>query len=168
MSGIEVCTRLRQAGTQTPILMLTARNLVEQRVEGLDAGADDYLTKPFALAELLARVRALIRRGFNKSGAILRYADLELDRHRRRVSRGPVAIQLTAKEFALLELLMLRAPDPVTRAEIIEHVWDRRFDSGTNLVEVYINRLRQRIDQDRPTRLILTLRGVGYRLGVPK
>ena len=168
MSGIEVCRRLRRAGTQTPILMLTARNLVEQRVEGLDAGADDYLTKPFALAELLARVRALIRRGFNQSGAILRYADLELDRHRRRVLRGPVAIQLTSKEFALLELLMLRAPEPVTRSEIIEHVWDCRFDSETNLVEVYINRLRQRIDQDHPTKLILTLRGVGYRLGVPK
>jgi DNA-binding response OmpR family regulator len=167
MSGIEVCERLRQTGIQTPILMLTARNLVEQRVEGLDAGADDYLTKPFALAELLARVRALIRRGFNKSGAILRYADLELDRHRRRVQRGPAAIRLTSKEFALLELLMLRAPESVTRSEIIEHVWDCRFDTETNLVEVYINRLRQRIDRDHPTKLILTLRGVGYRLGGP-
>jgi DNA-binding response OmpR family regulator len=168
MSGIEVCTCLRRAGTQTPILMLTARTLVEQRVEGLDAGADDYLTKPYALAELLARVRALIRRGFNKSGAILRHADLELDRHRRHVQRGPRTIPLTAKEFSLLEFLMLRAPEPVTRSEIIEHVWDYDFDSETNLVEVYINRLRQKVDQDHPTKLIHTVRGLGYRLGEPE
>jgi len=165
MSGIEVCTRLRQAGSLTPILMLTARTLVEQRVEGLDAGADDYLTKPFSLAELLARVRALIRRGFAKSGAVLRYSDLELDRHRRRGRRGPKTIQLTAKEFSLLEFLMLRALEPVTRSEIIEHVWDCDFDTGTNLVEVYISRLRQKVDQDHPTKLIHTLRGVGYQLG---
>jgi DNA-binding response OmpR family regulator len=168
LSGIEVCQRLRREGVQTPILMLTARSLVEQRVEGLDAGADDYLTKPFALAELLARVRALIRRGFSRGGAILRYEDLELDRHRRRVQRGSLDIPLTAKEFALLEFLMLRAPEPVTRSEIIEHVWDCHFDSETNLVEVYINRLRQKVDQDHPRKLISTLRGMGYRLGVPK
>src|SRR5260370_19369036 len=104
---------------EAPVLMLTARSLVEQRVEGLDAGADDYLTKPFALAELTARVRALIRRGFNKSGAVLRYADLELDRHRRRTTRGAAAIPLTSKEFALLELLLLRAPPAGTRSEIV-------------------------------------------------
>ena len=166
LDGVEVCRRLRREGIQTPILMLTARSLVEQRVEGLDAGADDYLTKPFALAELTARVRALIRRGFNKSAAILRYADLELDRHRRRTTRGAAAIPLTSKEFALLEFLLLRAPEPVTRSEIVEHVWDCHFDSETNLVEVYINRLRQKIDQDH--RLIHTVRGVGYRLGVPE
>jgi DNA-binding response OmpR family regulator len=166
VSGVEVCRKLRQAGLETPILMLTARSLVEQRVEGLDAGADDYLTKPFALAELSARVRALVRRGFNKSGAILRYADLELDRHRRRTARGAAAIPLTSKEFALLEFLLLRAPEPVTRSEIVEHVWDCHFDSETNLVEVYINRLRQKIDQDRSAKLIHTVRGVGYRLGV--
>jgi DNA-binding response OmpR family regulator len=165
LSGIEVCHKLRQAGIQTPILMLTARSLVEQRVQGLDAGADDYLTKPFALAELQARVRALVRRGFNKSRATLGCADLELDRHRRRVTRGGAAVPLTSKEFALLELLMLRAPEPVTRSEIIEHVWDCHFDSESNLVEVYINRLRQKLDSDRPMRLIHTLRGVGYRLG---
>ncbi len=113
--------------------MLTARSLVEQRVEGLDAGADDYLTKPFALRELLARVRALIRRGFNKSGAVIRYAeDLKLHRHRRRAQRGRTAIQLTAKEFALLEFFTLRAPEPVTRSEIVEHVWDCHFNSETN------------------------------------
>lgn len=168
LSGIEVCRRLRQAGVQTPILMLTARSLVEQRVAGLDAGADDYLVKPFALAELQARVRALIRRGFKKSSAKLGYADVELDRHRRRVTRSGRPVPLTSKEFALLELLMLRAPEPVTRSEIIEHVWDCHFDSESNLVEVYVNRLRQKLDFDRSARLIHTLRGVGYRLGAPE
>ncbi len=167
LSGVEVCRRLRQWGVEVPILMLTARTLVEQKVEGLDAGADDYLTKPFALAELQARLRALTRRGLVKGEATLRYADLELDRHRRRARRGAEPIPLTLKEFALLEFLLLRAPDPVTRSEIIEHVWDSRFDSETNLVEVYINRLRQKLDQDRAVKLIHTVRGVGYRLGLP-
>lgn len=166
LSGIEVCRELRQRGIEAPVLMLTARGLVEQRVEGLDAGADDYLTKPFVLAELLARVRALVRRGFHSGNAKLRYADLELDRHRRRAMRGKDAIPLTAKEFALLELFLLRAPELVTRTEIVEHVWDCHFDSETNLVEVYINRLRQKIDQNGATKLIHTIRGVGYRLGV--
>jgi DNA-binding response OmpR family regulator len=168
LSGVEVCRELRQQGVEAPVLMLTARTLVEQRVEGLDAGADDYLTKPFALAELLARVRALVRRGFHKGGAKLFYADLELDRHRRRAIRGKAAIPLTTKEFALLELFLLRAPEAVTRSEIIEHVWDCHFDSETNLVEVYINRLRQKIDQNRPVKLIHTVRGVGYRLVAPE
>jgi two-component system copper resistance phosphate regulon response regulator CusR len=164
MSGIEVCRRLRREKTETPILMLTARSLVEQRVEGLDAGADDYLTKPFALDELQARVRALVRRGFNRGGARLRCADLEMDRHRRRVTLAGALIPLTTKEFALLEFLLLRAPEAVTRSEIVEHVWDSHFDSETNLVEVYINRLRRKIDQHG--KLIHTLRGVGYRLGL--
>ncbi|MGH9455358.1 MAG: response regulator transcription factor [Terriglobia bacterium] len=167
-SGIEVCQRIRVAEIRTPILMLTARTLVEQRVEGLDAGADDYLTKPFALAELHARVRALARRGFNKSGVTLRWADLELDRRRRRVVRGKTEIPLTSKEFALLELLLLRAPDTVTRSEIIEHVWDCHFDSETNLVEVYINRLRQKIDQIHAAKLIQTVRGSGYKIASPE
>jgi two-component system copper resistance phosphate regulon response regulator CusR len=145
--------------------MLTARGLVEQRVEGLDAGADDYLTKPFVLAELLARVRALVRRGLHSGNAKLHYLDLELDRHRRRATRGKMAVPLTSKEFALLELFLLHAPDLVTRSEIVEHVWDRHFDSETNLVEVYVNRLRQKIDQNRPVKLIHTVRGIGYRLG---
>ena len=166
LSGIEVCQRLRRTGVQTPILMLTARGLVEERVEGLDAGADDYLTKHFALAELQARLRALMRRGFASGGATLRYADLELDRRRRRVNRGQKAIPLTSKEFALLEFLLLRAPESVTRSEIIEHVWDMQFDNESNLLEVYVNRLRQKIDQGRAVKLIHTLRGVGYRLGV--
>lgn len=165
LSGLEVCKELRQRGIEAPVLMLTARGLVEQRVEGLDAGADDYLTKPFVLAELLARVRALVRRGFHGGNARLHYGDLSLDRHRRRATRGQQMIPLTAKEFALLELLLLRAPELVTRSEIVEHVWDCHFDSETNLVEVYINRLRQKIDQTGPAKLIHTIRGVGYRLG---
>jgi DNA-binding response OmpR family regulator len=168
MSGIEVCRELRQRGVEAPVMMLTARTLVEQRVEGLDAGADDYLTKPFVLAEFLARVRALVRRGFHKGNARLRYADLELDRHRRRATRGKEIIPLTSKEFALLELFLLHAPDLVTRSEIVEHVWDYHFDSETNLVEVYINRLRQKIDLNGTTKLIHTVRGVGYRLGMPE
>src|SRR5690348_4402138 len=124
MTGVELCRKLRQEEIQSPILMLTARGLVEQRVEGLDAGADDYLVKPFALAELQARVRALVRRNFRRGEAKLRCADLELDRHRRTVTRAGNRISLTSKEFALLELLLLRAPDSVTRSEIIEHVWD--------------------------------------------
>jgi DNA-binding response OmpR family regulator len=164
INGIQVCRMLRETGVEVPILMLTARGLVEQRVEGLDAGADDYLIKPFALAELLARVRALVRRNFGRGAARLRYADLEIDRHRRRVMRGTATIPLTSKEFALLEFLMLRAPDTITRSEIVEHVWDCHFDSESNLVEVYINRLRQKVDHDQPNKLIHTVRGVGYSL----
>jgi DNA-binding response OmpR family regulator len=163
--GVEVCRTLRNRGVNSPVLMLTARGMVEQRVEGLDAGADDYLTKPFAVAELLARVRALIRRGFQKSAATLRTGDLELDRHRRRAQRSGTPISLTSKEFALLELLLLRSPDIVPRSEILEHIWDAHFDSGTNLLEVYIKRLRQKIDHDYAAKLIHTVRGVGYRLG---
>src|SRR5579884_3503189 len=148
LDGLEVCRQLRRAGVETPILMLTARGMVADRVEGLDAGADDYLTKPFALAELHARIRALARR-------------------RRRVERGGQPIALTQKEFALLEFLLLRAPEPVPRSEIIEHVWDSSFDSQSNLVEVYINRLRQKIDQNASVRLLHTVRGVGYRIGLP-
>ncbi len=168
LTGLQVCSELRQQGIEAPILMVTARGLVEQKVEGLDAGADDYLSKPFALAELLARVRALVRRGLHSGNAKLHYADLFLDRHRRRATRGKQEVPLTSKEFALLELLLLRAPEFVTRSEIVEHVWDCHFDSETNLVEVYVNRLRQKIDHNCPDRLIHTIRGVGYRLGVQK
>src|SRR5882762_5443398 len=162
-SVIEVCRELRQMNLEAPILMVSARTLVDQRVEGLDAGADDYLTKPFALAELRARVRALTRRGFYKCGAKLRCDDLELDRHRRIAIRRGTQIALTSKELALLELLMMRSPDNVTRSEIVEHVWSCSFDSETNLVEVYINRLRNRLHADNGPRLIHTIRGVGYR-----
>ena len=159
LNGIEVCRELRDARIDTPILMLSARSLVEQRVEGLDAGADDYLTKPFAVAELLARVRALVRRRVSKLGRTLQFADVELDRHRRTVRRFGNTLALTAKEFAVLEFLLMRAPDVAPRTEIIEHVWDYHFDSETNLVEVYINRLRQKMGEPR---LIQTVHGVGY------
>ncbi|HVC00287.1 MAG TPA: response regulator transcription factor [Candidatus Dormibacteraeota bacterium] len=165
IDGLEVCRRLRQSGMETPILMLTARGLVEERVRGLDAGADDYLVKPFALAELHARIRALSRRGLNR-GVTLRFADLTLDRRRRSVERGGQAITLTQKEFALLEFLLLRVPETVTRSEIVEHVWDSTFDSGSNLVEVYMNRLRQKVDHGYGVKLLHTVRGVGYRLGL--
>lgn len=165
MDGLEICRRLRRDGVETPILMLTARGLVEERVRGLDAGADDYLVKPFALAELHARIRALSRRGLNR-GVTLRFADLTLDRRRRVVERHGIPIALTQKEFALLEFLLLRAPETVSRSEIIEHVWDHSFDSGSNLVEVYINRLRQKIDHGHAVKLLHTVRGVGYRLGL--
>jgi DNA-binding response OmpR family regulator len=159
LSGIDVCRELRDAHIDTPILMLSARSLVEQRVEGLDAGADDYLTKPFAVAELLARVRALVRRRASKLGRTLQFAEIALDRHRRTVSRSGTALTLTAKEFAVLEFLLMRAPEVAPRTEIIEHVWDYHFDSETNLVEVYINRLRQKMGEPR---LIQTVHGVGY------
>jgi DNA-binding response OmpR family regulator len=166
LSGIQVCRELRDARIDTPILMLTARSLVEQRVEGLDSGADDYLTKPFAVAELLARVRALVRRRLAKSRNTLRYADLELDPQHRRVTRSGRTIALTSKEFALLEFLLSRAPGVASRTEIIEHVWDSGFDSETNLVEVYINRLRQKISGEGSSKIIQTVHGVGYCLKV--
>src|SRR6202049_813429 len=166
LSGIEVCRELRQRGIEAPVMMLTARGLIEQRVEGLDAGADDYLTKPFVLAELLARVRALVRRGFHSGNARLCYADLALDRHRRRATRGQEIIPLTSKEFALLALLFVWAPELVTRSEIVENVWDYHFESETNLVEVYINRLRQKIDSNGTAKLIHNVRGIGYFLGM--
>jgi DNA-binding response OmpR family regulator len=165
MSGIQVCRELREAGNETPILMLTARSLVEQRVEGLDSGADDYLTKPFALAELHARLRALSRRGFHKEGMKLRCADLELDRQHRCATRGGQQIPMSLKEYLLLELLLRHSPEAVARSEIVEQVWSYDFDTSTNLVEVYINRLRQKIDLNQATKLIHTVRGVGYRLG---
>jgi len=164
LSGVQVCRELRDSKIDTPILMLTARTLVEQRVEGLDAGADDYLTKPFAVAELLARVRALVRRRLSHSAMILRYADVELDRHHRRVRRSGRSVVLTAKEFSLLEFLISRAPEPVSRTEIIEHVWDANYDSETNLVEVYITRLRQKLSAGGESKLIHTVHGVGYSL----
>jgi two-component system copper resistance phosphate regulon response regulator CusR len=160
MNGIQVCRELREAGNETPILMLTARSLVEQRVEGLDAGADDYLTKPFALAELHARLRALSRRGMK-----LRCADLELDRQHRCATRGGQQIPMSLKEYLLLELLLRHSPEAVARSEIVQQVWSYDFDTSTNLVEVYINHLRHKIDLNQTIKLIHTVRGVGYRLG---
>jgi len=166
LSGIQVCQKLRTAHIDTPILMLTARSLIEQRVEGLDAGADDYLTKPFAVAELLARVRAMARRKI--SGRVLRYAGVELDRHERSVTRAGRTISLTSREFALLEFLLSRAPNAVPRYEIIEQVWDLHFDPQTNLVEVYINRLRQKICAAGESKIIQTIHGVGYCVREPE
>jgi two-component system copper resistance phosphate regulon response regulator CusR len=168
LSGIQVCRELRAAHLDTPILMVTARTLVEDRVEGLDSGADDYLVKPFAVAELLARIRAMVRRRKSGAGRILRYADIELDRHERRVSRAGRVISLTAKEFALLEFLLIRAPQAVSRNEIIENVWNMNFDPGTNLVEVYVNRLRHKTSGHGEPKIIHTIQGVGYCLRTGK
>ena len=164
-SGIEVCKEIRQAGIETPVLMLTARGLLDQKVQGLDAGADDYLTKPFELAELHARIRALTRRGFHNGNANLHVANLEMDRKKRIARRNGRLISLSPKEFSLLELLMLRSPKVAHRTEIIEHVWSLEFDTETNIVEVYINRLRQKLDHENPVKLIHTVRGMGYKIG---
>jgi DNA-binding response OmpR family regulator len=167
LTGIQLCRELRQAGIETPILMLTARSLIEQRVEGLDVGADDYMTKPFVLVELHARIRALTRRGLHNRNAHFQVADLDLDRHKRSAVRGGSSLSLTSKEFSMLELLMLHSPRVVPRSEIIEYVWSYGFDTETNLVEVYINRLRQKVDHPYAVKLIQTMRGVGYSIGVP-
>ncbi|MBX5477493.1 MAG: response regulator transcription factor [Pyrinomonas methylaliphatogenes] len=160
--GFEVCRELRQKGWRRPILLLTARDAVEDRVRGLDLGADDYLTKPFAFKELMARLRALLRRSDELRPSIIRIADLEIDTNGQRVRRGGQPIELTAKEYALLEYLARNAGRIVRREEIAEHVWDERFDPFSNLIEVYINRLRRKIDEPFGTPLIHTRRGAGY------
>jgi DNA-binding response OmpR family regulator len=160
--GFEVCRELRQKRWRRPILLLTARDAVEDRVRGLDLGADDYLTKPFAFKELMARLRALLRRSDELRPSIIRIADLEIDTNGQRVRRGGQPIELTAKEYALLEYLARNAGRIVRREEIAEHVWDERFDPFSNLIEVYINRLRRKIDEPFGTPLIHTRRGAGY------
>ena len=164
LDGFAVCRSLRVCGVQTPILMLTARDTVEDRVAGLDAGADDYLTKPFAFAELLARVKALLRRGPVNRSSTLRVADLELDRLTQQVRRAGRRVELTSKEFALLEYLMVNAGRVLSRNMIIEHVWDQSFDGFTNIVDVYVRHLRNKVDEDHPHKLIRTVRGVGYKI----
>jgi DNA-binding response OmpR family regulator len=161
--GLDVLRHVRAHRPHLPVLVLTARGAVEDRVAGLDLGADDYLVKPFAFAELSARVRALLRRGYRES-AELRMADLVMDVTTRRVSRAGQRIELTSKEFALLEFLLRSAHRPVSRTMIIEHVWDIHFDSVTNVVEVYVNYLRNKVDKGFSPRLIHTVRGVGYML----
>jgi two-component system copper resistance phosphate regulon response regulator CusR len=163
-TGLDVCRELRESGTTTPILMLTARDSVPDRVAGLDAGADDYLPKPFHFDELLARVRALLRRGPTLNSPVLAIDDLLIDTRTRRVSRRASPIQLTSREYALLEYLARRADEVVSRAAIVEHVWDDNYDSVSNLVEVYIQRLRRKIDDDHERKLIRTRRGSGYTL----
>lgn len=164
VDGFEVCRRLRAAGRWPPVLMLTARDAVLDRVAGLDAGADDYLTKPFSFAELLARVRALVRRGAAERPTVLRVGDLGLDPATRRVRRGDREIELTNKEFALLEFFMRHPGEVLSRTRIIEHVWDFAYDGGSNVVDVYVRYLRSKVDRPFRKRSIETVRGAGYRL----
>jgi len=167
-NGFAITRDLRERGATVPILLLTAKNEIGDRVEGLDAGADDYLPKPFAFAELLARVRALLRRAEPSRETLLTISDLTLEPATRRVTRGDDEIDLTAKEFALLEFLLRNKGKVLTRTSITEHVWDMNFDSGTNVVDVYIRYLRRKIDDDFPIKLIHTIRGVGYVLREPR
>jgi two-component system copper resistance phosphate regulon response regulator CusR len=164
LNGLELCQRLRADKSAIPILMLTARGGPDQRVEGLDAGADDYLAKPYHFPELLARVRALLRRGPALAPAVLEYHDLTIDTRGRRVERGGRLIPLTAKEYALLEYLLRRQGEVVGRADIAEHVWDDSFDPMSNLIEVYVQRLRRKVDDGHRLKLIQTRRGAGYSL----
>jgi len=160
--GYEVCRELRQRGNTTPVLMLTARATVDDRITGFDAGADDYLTKPFSFRELLARIRALLRRDSQLRPDVLEIADLVLDSASHRVVRASKEVQLTAKEYALLEYLARRQGQLVSRAEIAAHVWDDSFDPFSNTIEVYVNRLRKKIDGDHSIKLLHTRRGEGY------
>jgi two-component system response regulator MprA len=164
VDGLEVCRRLRGAGSKLPVLMLTARTEVEDRVAGLDAGADDYVTKPFALEELLARVRALLRRTGDTDGDVVRFADLELDPATREVTRGGRSIELTRTEFSLLELFMRNPRQVLTRTIIFERVWGYDFGYASNSLDVYIGYLRRKTEADGEPRLIQTVRGVGYAL----
>jgi two-component system copper resistance phosphate regulon response regulator CusR len=163
LDGWQVLAGMRRAGREMPVLFLTARDQVEDRVKGLELGADDYLVKPFAFAELLARVRTLLRRGGrSKDAEQMRVADLELDLLRRRVTRGGQRIDLTAKEFALLELLLRRRGEVLPRSLIASQIWDMNFDSDTNVIEVAVRRLRAKMDDGFEPKLIRTVRGMGY------
>ena len=164
IDGFDVCRRLRAADRWAPILLLTARLAVEDRVHGLDAGADDYLTKPFSFAELAARVRALVRRQSGARPALLEVGDLRVDPATRRVARGEVEIPLSPKEMALLELLVRHTGEVVTRTRILDHVWDFAYDGTSNVVDQYIAYLRKKIDRPFGRNDIETIRGVGYRL----
>lgn len=169
LNGWEVLQRMRQRGQEMPAMFLTARDQVEDRVKGLELGADDYLVKPFSFAELLARVRTILRRGRNGvEVTTLKVADLELDLLRRRVSRAGKRIDLTAKEFGLLELLMRRQGEVLPRSLIASQVWDMNFDSDTNVIEVAVRRLRTKIDEGHESKLIQTVRGMGYVLEIPE
>jgi DNA-binding response OmpR family regulator len=164
MNGRAVCSHLRGQGMQTPVLMLTARDAIEDRVMGLDSGADDYLVKPFAFAELLARIRALLRREPALIGTVLRLADLTLDTITRQVCRGDQPVPLSSKEYSVLEFLMRHPNQALTRAAIAEHVWNYEFDNLSNLVDVYIHTLRRKLDAGQRTKLLHTVWGVGYQL----
>jgi DNA-binding response OmpR family regulator len=162
MNGTEVLRRLRQTDANVPVLVLTARDALGDKLENFEAGADDYLTKPFAFAELLVRVKALLRRGPVSRASVLRVGDLELDRLSQQVRRAGQRIELTAKEYALLEYLMANAGRVLSRTMIIEHVWDQSFDGVTNIVDVYVRHLRNKVDERHERKLIRTVRGVGY------
>ncbi len=167
VDGLEVCRRMRAAGDDTPVLMLTARDAIEDRVQGLDAGADDYLVKPFALAELLARLRALLRRRSDDTSEVLTFADLSLDPASREAKRGERAFTLTRIEYDLLELLLRHPRQVLTREVILDRVWGYSFDSGTNSLAVYVGYLRRKTEAGDEPRLIHTARGVGYVLREP-
>jgi two-component system OmpR family response regulator len=164
IDGFEVCRRMRRAERWAPVLLLTARDGVEDRVQGLDAGADDYVTKPFSFAELAARVRALVRRGAATRPAALRVGDLRLDPATHRASRGDVDLALSPKEMAVLELLMRNVGAVVTRTQLLEHAWDSAYDGGSNVVDQYVAYLRKKVDRPFGRHDIETVRGVGYRL----
>jgi heavy metal response regulator len=161
MSGMEICRRLRRKGVKTPVLMLTAVDSVSSKVQGLESGADDYLTKPFAFSELVARVKALLRR-YGDSVSELSLEDLKIDLLARRVFRGRTEIQLTPKEFSLLEYLLRNKGRVLSRTQIIENVWGYTFDPSTNVIDVHIKSIREKVDENFPKRLIHTVRGVGY------
>jgi two-component system OmpR family response regulator len=164
LNGFETCAALREAGVWAPVLMLTARDAVEDRVSGLDAGADDYLTKPFSFAELLARLRALVRRGATKRPTVLAVGDLRLDPAERRVWRGSTEVHLSSKEFELFELFMRRPGEVISRLELLEHGWDIGYDARSNVVTVYVRYLREKIDRPFGRYSIETVHGAGYRL----
>ncbi|KRV49437.1 two-component system response regulator [Wenjunlia vitaminophila] len=164
LNGYRVCAALRAAGVETPVLMLTAKDGEYDEAEGLDTGADDYLTKPFSYVVLLARVRALLRRRTRGAAPVLRVGDLTLDPAARRCLRGTQEVSLTAKEFAVLEHLAVRAGQVVSKADILEHVWDFAYDGDPNIVEVYVSALRRKMDAPFGRRSITTVRGAGYRL----
>ena len=164
LDGLGVCRALREGGVWTPILMLTALDRVQDRVAGLDAGADDYLVKPFSFAELLARLRALARRGRAERPAVLEAGSLRLDPATRQVWRGEAAIELSAKEFALLETFLRRPGEALSRLDLLEHAWDYTYENRSNVVDVYVGYLRAKIDRPYGRRSIETVRGVGYRL----
>jgi heavy metal response regulator len=168
IDGMEVCRGMRRAGRSVPVLMLTARDTLEDKVSGLDVGADDYLTKPFAFPEFLARVRALLRRQENVKTTTIEAGDLILDTATHQVTRAGQTIDLASKEYAVLEYLMRRAGQVVTRTMILEAVWDYDFDPGSNVVDVYIRYLRRKIDDPYYEKLLETIRGTGYRLRVPR
>jgi len=164
LSGTELLRRIRLKDHRVPILMLTARDAVADKVQHLEAGADDYLTKPFAFAELMARIKALLRRGSVDRQSILRIADLELNRLSQQVKRASRGVELTSKEYSLLEYLMANAGRVLSRAMIIDHVWDQSFDGATNIVDVYVRHLRSKVDDGHNRKLIRTVRGVGYKI----